>query len=469
MKQIIIGLISLFVLVQCKTVQEQDSPLSPPNIILIITDDQGWNDVGFNGSKDIQTPYLDEIASEGAIFTQGYVSHPYCSPSRAGILTGRYQQHFGHESNPGYPEFEDETPDGLPLDQTLLSQVLKEHGYKTGAIGKWHLGDAPQFWPTERGFDYWYGFSGGGRAYWPESNPIPQHLLHSTEKEGEAETYTYLTDEFSERAVSYIESNKDHPFFLYLAYNAPHAPIQATEAYLERTDYLEDGKRSAYAGMIVGIDEGVGLVKEALINAGIYENTMIIYVSDNGGHGIGSSQYPYRGWKGMVYEGGIRVPYMISWPAAIKGGKIVDQPVISLDFFPTILDAAGIEAPSNLALDGVSLLPYIKGEVSGNPHETLYWRYTNGMGYAVRHGKYKLVHQHMKPLSLFDMEIDPYESNNIAKVYPEITDELENLYNEWNKKNIDALWEDPHIENVEKQERVRQSFRKKAAAGEPKE
>lgn len=462
MKKILYAVLLASFFCQCSS----DSLINePPNIVLIITDDQGWNDVGFNGSLDINTPHLDKIASNGAVFSQGYVSHPYCSPSRAGLLSGRYQQHFGHECNPGYIDYQDSIPDGLPLDEILLSQVLKENEYLTAAVGKWHLGDDPEFWPSNRGFDHWYGFSGGGRGYWPDKDPGASKAMRSESGEAETEEFTYLTDDLTEYAVRFIKKNKQKPFFIYLAYNAPHAPIHATREYLEMTDYLEDGERSAYAAMIAGIDEGVGEIRKALEEADIYKNTIVIYLSDNGGHSLGASNYPYRGHKGMLFEGGIRVPFMVSWPAGIKEGTIIDEPVISLDLFPTILEAAGISCQEEIKLDGISLLPLLNKEVTTH-HESLFWRYSNGQGYAVRQGDYKLVQQHMKPLMLFDMASDPYEQNNLTESLPEKAKQLKELYQQWDQENIVPLWIDPHIPNVEKQENTRQHFRKRAAAGD---
>lgn len=463
MYRILIVVLTLSGLVAC---QQNSEPASPPNLIVILTDDQGWGDVGFNGCTDIQTPHLDALAASGVVFTQGYVSHPYCSPSRAGLLTGKYQQHFGHENNPGYPAFEDEVPDGLPLSEALLSNVLKDLGYSTAAIGKWHLGDHPDFWPTNRGFDEWFGFSGGGLNYWGISpNPI-KGVLHNGEPVPQNEL-SYLTDDFTDASVEFIKQQAHKPFLLYLAYNAPHAPIQATSDYLKRTSYMEDGARSAYAGMIVGIDEGVGKIRAELKKQGILENTLIVFLSDNGGHNIGSSCGPYRGWKGMLFEGGIRVPFCLSWPDQLQGQKMYHHPVSALDIVPTFLSAAGVKS-DDAELDGVNLLPFLKGEIENPPHKELYWRYSDGAGYAVRQGDYKLVSQHLKPLSLFNLKTDPYEQENLVASSPELVEKLQGLYKSWNQKNVPPLWEDPHIENVAKQEKARQDAIRRASAGERK-
>lgn len=464
MKPKLIIALSFFILLPAFTFAGS-APGARPNVIIVLTDDQGWEDVGFNGGKDIHTPHLDALAASGVVFPQGYVSHPYCSPSRAGLLTGRYQQHFGHECNPGYEGYETEDPPGLPLSETLLSQLLKKNGYVTGAIGKWHLGDDPKFWPVNRGFDYWYGFSGGGRSYWSDSDPGSQRALRLNGELQPEEQVSYLTDDFTDDAVEFIKRYKEEPFFLYLAYNAPHGPIHATREYLDRTDYLENGSRSAYAAMIVAVDDGMGKIANELERAGILDNTLIVYLSDNGGHGNGSSCGPYRGWKGMLFEGGIRVPFFMTWPDGLGGNGVYEKPVIALDLFPTILAATNTPKPSDLDLHGVNLIQVLK-DPGTDAHETLYWRYSAGKGYAVRHGKYKLVSQHMKPISLFDMDSDPYEHTNLAEELPDVTSELQALYDQWNQDNLDPLWDDPHIPNVEKQENEKRKIVGRACNGE---
>jgi len=439
-----------------------------PNVIIILTDDQGWDDVGFNGGTDIQTPHLDALAASGVAFSQGYVSHPYCSPSRAGLLTGRYQQQYGHECNPGYVDYDTENPPGLPLSETLLPQLLKKKGYVTGAIGKWHLGDAPKFWPTERGFDYWYGFSGGGRGYWSDPNISEQKKLRRSDGESDEEEVSYLTDDFTDDALEFIQRHKEDPFFLYLAYNAPHSPIQATYHYLERTNYLENGTRGAYAAMVVAVDDGVGKIMSFLEEAGIRENTLVIFLSDNGGaDNLGASNRPFRGRKGMLFEGGIRVPFCMAWPHEIREGLIYKQAVSALDLFPTVLAAAGVSVPKDLELDGVNLLHLLENP-DGMTMRPLYWRYSGGQGWAVRMGRYKLVNQHLKALCLFDMVKDPYEQKNLFEQEPEQAEILQLLYEAWNSDNVSPLWDDPHIENVEKQEVERLQHLEKANRGEKK-
>ena len=439
-----------------------------PNVIIILTDDQGWADVGFNGGKDIPTPNLDALARSGVIFSQGYASHPYCSPSRAGLLTGRYQQRFGHECNLPYDlDMEDKTV-GLPLTETLLPEVFQGHGYATCAIGKWHLGDNPRYWPNERGFDHWFGFAGGGLSFWGDiGKKDPRKGVVRNGRIVPKQELSYLTDDFTDEAVSFIKDHQAKPFFMYLAYNAPHAPIHATRQYLAKTDHIEDGPRSAYAAMVVGVDTGVGRIKATLEDLDLLHNTLIFFYSDNGGHSLGASNYPYRGHKGMLFEGGIRVPFFMTWPASLRRRQTFLPPITALDIFPTALAAAGIAVPPKLALDGTNLLPYIRGEKFDVPHKTLYWRYSGGKGYAVRRGSLKLVRsEYQQRVLLFDMVNDPLEQHDLAAARPTAVRDLQSLYWRWAQQMVAPKWEDPHLANVHKEEDKRQAARDAACRGE---
>lgn len=442
-----------------------------PNVIVIVSDDQGWSDVGFNGCKEIPTPNLNALAKSGVVFDCGYASHPYCSPSRAGLMTGRYQQRFGHECNPGTGRDDSTKVDGLPLSETMLPELFRQAGYRTAAIGKWHLGDAEQFWPTSRGFDEWFGFSGGGLSYWGEigkrsplrgilrnGNPVPQEEL------------SYLTDDFSSEAVEFVERNREKPFFLYLAYNAPHSPDQVTREHMERTSHIEYGGRAVYGAMVAGMDAGIGEVMSALKENGLYEQTLIFFFSDNGGRATHARNFPYRGHKGMLFEGGIRVPFCVSWPGHIEGGRRYDNPVTALDIFPTVIAAAGIPQKNGAKLDGVNLLPYLSGERTNRPHQTLFWRYACGddtFGYAVRHDDWKLVYSIYKGRNLlFDLNADPWEQNDLAESQPDKVAALNRLYASWNAEMKAPLWLDPHGPNVRKEEAERQAIIEQATRGE---
>ncbi|MEM6963290.1 MAG: sulfatase-like hydrolase/transferase [Bacteroidota bacterium] len=442
-----------------------DTIKKSPNIIVIVSDNQGWNDAGFNGGKDIPTPHLDQLAADGIIFNAGYASHPYCSPSRAGILTGRYQQSFGHENNTPYQH--DDPEAGLPLTETTLAEVLDENDYSTCAVGKWHLGDFRKFWPMQRGFQEWFGFFGGGLDYWGSvGKHAPDAGVQRNEKIVPQKELTYLTDDFTNASIDFIQKQNEKPFFLYLAYNAPHSPIQATPEYLAKTDFIEDGTRSAYAAMVVGMDQGIGKIVKTLKSKKIYDNTLIVFLSDNGGHLNGASNYPYRGHKGMLFEGGIRVPFLLNYPAKIKGGATYHHPISALDIFPTALAAANVNTVLQKQLDGVNLLPYLNNSIKEKPHDLLFWRYSEGAGYAVRKDNWKMVYSGYKQdYFLFDLEKDPYEQRNVTKEFPKKLHELKKDYEAWNKTLVPALWQDPHAENVLKEESKRKTKLENAAKG----
>lgn len=441
-----------------------------PNILIILSDDQGWGDVGFNGGTDIPTTNLDKLAKEGVVFSQGYASHPYCSPSRAGLLSGRYQQRFGHENNPENTKQGEETVIGLPINELMISELLQKNDYQTCAIGKWHLGNADKYSPNNRGFDDWFGFSGGGINYWGKTKENNREL--GVMRDGKLvpqNELTYLTDDFSNEAVKYIDkySKNDKPFFMYLAYNAPYAPIQATKEYTDQVQHIEFGDRAAYGAMVVGMDVGIGKVIDKLKETGEYDNTLIIFYSDNGGHSHGASSEPYRGHKGMLFEGGIREPFLIAWPNKIKGNQVYKEPIIALDIFPTILAAANIKKPKRKALDGVDLLPILTNKKEVLKERTLYWRYAGGAGYAVRDKNYKLVNSYYKKdLFLFDLDKDELERYSIADKYPDIVETLKKKYQVWSKDNIAPLWEDAHLPNCDREEGKRQVIINKAIAGD---
>ncbi|NMH87951.1 sulfatase-like hydrolase/transferase [Flavivirga algicola] len=441
----------------CISINAQEKP----NIILVLTDDQGWADVGFNGSTDIPTPHLDRMASQGVIFSNGYVSHPYCSPSRAGLLTGRYQARFGHDCNMPYKE-ENDASVGTPLSEKMISEALKGQGYRTSAIGKWHVGDHPSLYPPAQGFDHWFGFPGGNMNYWGyPANPL--QTIYRNRKEVSQSELSYLTDDFTNEAIDFIAREDDRPFFIYLAYNAPHSPDHTTKEYLEKTQHIEYGGRNVYASMVNAVDTGIGKIDSTLIANNMKENTIVVFLSDNGGRVEHADNRPFRGHKGMLFEGGIKVPFFINWPKKLKGNQVYDKPVISLDLFPTFLQAAHGDVSKETDLDGKSLLPYISNENKDNPHNILFWRSVGGFEYAVRKGDYKLYKSAYKNKTLlFNLKKDSYERYDIADENPEIIAQLEADYIEWDSKNIVPGWVDPHPENVIKEEKRLQKSLKKS-------
>jgi arylsulfatase A-like enzyme len=457
MKKISLIIVLLLGSVACA----QNKVSKKPNIIVILTDDQGWADVGFNGATDIPTKNLDKLASEGVVFSNGYVSHPYCSPSRAGLLTGRYQARFGHDCNMPY-EGENDASIGTPLSEKMISEALKEEGYRTSAIGKWHVGDHPDLYPTAQGFDHWFGFPGGGMNYWGEAkndiNTVYRNGIAVDEKE-----LTYLTDDFTEEAIDFITKKDKKPFFIYLAYNAPHAPDHATKKYLEKTKHIEYAGRSVYAAMVNAVDENVGKIDSTLIANKMKENTIIVFLSDNGGRITHADNRPFRGHKGMLFEGGIKVPFFITWPKKIKGNQRYNNVISSLDLFPTFLNAAGANAKKEPQLDGVDLLPYITKQLKSSAHEALFWRSSGNFEYAIRKGDYKLYKSAYKNKTLlFNLKKDSLERYDIASNNPLILKDLEKTYKKWDAKNIAPKWLDPHAENVLKEEKSWENTRNKS-------
>lgn len=415
-----------------------------PNIIIIVGDDMGYADVGFHGCKDIPTPRLDGLAKSGVRFTNGYVTGPYCSPTRAGLMTGRYQQRFGHEFNPGNgPNV------GLPLTETTIASRLKEAGYATGLVGKWHLGGSDKHHPQRRGFDEFFGFLGGAHAYFPEKRG-GRTILRGNEPADEAE---YLTDAFGREAVAFIDRHKAKPFFLYLAFNAVHTPMHATDERLKRFASIADEQRRTYAAMMSAMDENIGRVLDKLRAEKLEENTLIAFISDNGGptmKGVtinGSINTPLRGSKRTTLEGGIRVPFLLSWKGTLPAGKAFDSPVIQLDLLPTAMAAAGFETKPGAKLDGVNLLPFLTGKATGQPHEMLLWRFGTQM--AIRHGDWKLVRYDtaadgmksgVTKYKLYNLAEDIGESHDLAADKPDKVQELETLWKKWDAELAKPLW-----------------------------
>jgi arylsulfatase A-like enzyme len=411
-----------------------------PNIIIILTDDQGYGDVGFNGSTEIPTPGIDRIANSGVVFTNGYVSFAVCGPSRAGLITGRYQDRFGFSRNPLLAP-KDSTM-GLPQSEETLAALLKRAGYRTGVLGKWHLGAHPSQHPNKRGFDEFYGFLEGGHRYFPSEWDLNDISEAKTQYDGYrtkmlrnstiAEETEYLTDALSREAVDFIKRNSKQPFFLYIAYNAPHAPMQATEKYLARFSHIADEKRRTYAAMVSAVDDGVNNLLNTLKDLKIEENTIVFFLSDNGGptKDNASSNKPLRGFKGDFYDGGIRVPFAMQWKGVIQPGTKYHYPIISLDIFGTAAALNNLK-PKN-EIDGVNLIPFLTGKKAGIPHEALFWRGSNNEKWAVRTPDDKMV-MTKEMTQLFDSKIDIAEKNNVSASSPEKTQQLQALLDHWKK------------------------------------
>jgi arylsulfatase A-like enzyme len=416
-----------------------------PNVIVILADDLGYADVGFNGCKDIPTPNIDSLARHGVRCSNGYVSHSFCSPTRAGLMTGRYQQRFGHENNPAYlPE---DTKVGLPLSQKTIADVMKSAGYVTGAIGKWHLGAAPCFHPNARGFVEYFGFLGGGHIYLPGAKGGVEYNVPLLRNKEPLELKDYMTDVLSAEAAAFVARHKAGPFYLYVAYNAVHTPLQAPEKYLSRFAGITDERRRTYAAMNSAMDDGIGRILRALRDSGIERDTMVWFFSDNGGpvETVAPTRNdPLRGHKGTLYEGGIRVPFVVQWRAGLPEGAVCEQPVIALDVLPTVAALAGAKLPDSVKLDGVNIAPHLKGEAKTPPHERLFWRMGGGASWAVREGRHKLVKpgKDVAP-QLFDLNKDIGEAKDLTGEKPDVAARLQKAFDAWNAELIPPIFESP--------------------------
>ncbi len=435
-----------------------------PNILVIVADDMGYSDVGMQGCRDIPTPNIDSLARGGVRFTQAYVSGAYCSPSRAGLMTGRYQERFGHEFNAG-------TREGLPLTEVTMADRLRAAGYATGLVGKWHLGERPEFQPQNRGFDEFFGFLGAEHTYFPAhgdqltgKEEVGGWVRRGSKVIGEE---NYLTDAFAREALGFIDRHAAQPFFLYLAFNAVHSPLHATDKYLSRFPQIKDRTRQIYAAMLSAMDDAIGGVLADLRARHLEENTLIFFFSDNGGptypnyklvdftpevfaveslHGVnvnGSINAPLRGSKRQLLEGGIRVPFVVQWKGTLPAGKVEERPIIQLDVLPTALAAAGLNVSASWNLDGVNLLPFINGANSEIPHETLYWRF--GRQRAIRHGDWKLVKLDEKPFQLYHLSEDLGETRDLASEQPAKAAQLQSLLDQWLDQLPPPLWIRPKL------------------------
>lgn len=445
-----------------------------PNIIVLLADDLGYGELGCQGNPEIPTPHIDSIAKDGIRFTQGYVAGPNCSPSRAGFLTGKIPTRFGYEFNPIGAK--NEAPGiGLPPEQTTIAEMLHDVGYTTALIGKWHQGGSAPYHPHRHGFDEFFGFTHEGHYFVPppyegvttmlRRRSLPGNkqgrwssdkLIYTThmghnEPDYDAnnpivrggqpvEEHEYLTDALTREAVSFIERHRDKPFFLYLAYNAVHSPLQGADKYMEKFAHIEDIHRRIFAAMLGNLDDSVGAVLKTVEEQNLSEKTLVIFLSDNGGptRELTSSNLPLRGEKSSMYEGGIRVPFMLKWDGVFPTGKVYEQPITSLDIFPTAAALAG--AKENIKLDGVNLMPYLTGEKNERPHEEFYWR--QGKRTALRLGDWKLVsmqrHKNQPIWELYNIAEDISEEHDLAQVHPQ---KLADLMQRW--QQLDGEMSEP--------------------------
>jgi len=443
----------LFLLAFCSTL----SAASQPNVLVIIADDLGYADIGVHGGKEVPTPNIDALAAAGVRCTNGYVTAPYCSPSRAGFLTGKAQTRFGHEFN---PHVGDEAKLGLPLDQRTIANELHDAGYATALVGKWHQGFDAAHHPQSRGFDEFFGFLVGGHNFLlhkeaePEFGSAHSHdMIYRGREVQHLDGYT--TDLFTDEALSFMNRNAAKPWFLYLAYNAVHTPLETAEKLKSRIPAsVTDENRRGYLSLLLGLDDAIGRINAEL--KAKHPNTLVFFFSDNGGSGKKpffayntGINTPLRGDKGQTLEGGIRVPFFVSWPGQLPAGQVYEHSVSAMDVLPTAVHVAGALAPDHAAkaaatLEGVNLLPHLKGENTAPPHETLAWRF--GPQKAIRRGNWKLVDfrdfeaKTQSGWQLYDLSTDIGESKNLAAEKPELVAELAKAWGDWNAKNMAPQW-----------------------------
>ena len=459
----------------------------PPNIIFILTDDMGFNDVSFynGGAADgsLQTPNIDSIAHGGVVFTNGYAANAICAPSRASVMTGRYSTRFGFEFTPIFkigPKIFDlmnressqlrkmvinhDLVDqmkpiqdlGMPPSEITIAEMLKEAGYYTAHIGKWHLGTTNKMGPHDQGFDD--SLNMAGMLYLPEDSPevinskqdfdpIDKMVWTSAQyaasfNGGKAfEPRGYLTDYYTDEAIKVIEANKHRPFFLYLAHWGIHNPLQAKKADYDALSHIKDHRLRVYAAMTRAVDRSVGRVMAALKENGIDENTLVIFTSDNGGAGylgLPNINKPYRGWKITLFEGGTHVPFFARWPKRIPKGLRYDKPISHVDIFSTAAAVANAPLPNDRKIDGVNLMPYILGELKGEPHEVIYWRQGYYQGVLAKGWK-MMVSKRPDKVWLYHLTEDPTEQNNLAAQHPEKVAELQALLDKHNAEQAEPM------------------------------
>ena len=436
-KNILISSLCLFTISMVGIVEKQGNTIpkpvaEKPNFVLIVADDLGFADLSMNGSKQIKTPHIDRLANTGVNFKEGYVSSPVCSPSRAGFLTGRNQVGFGHDNNlaenqPGFdPQFK-----GLPLAEKTIANYLQNYGYVNGLIGKWHLGDEPQFHPLKRGFDEFWGYTGGGHDYFSSTPDGKGYNVPIQSNYKTPDPITYITDDVGDECADFILRHRDKPFFLFASFNAPHTPMQATEHDLELYKHIKNEKRRTYAAMVHRLDINIGKIVYALQKSGLSENTLIVFISDNGGpvDSNASINAPFNGQKGILLEGGIHVPYIMNWPETLPKRSVYNYPVSSLDIAPTFVELASGGSDEHDIFDGVNLLPFMNMENESIPHQDLKWRFT--ISAAIRNGEWKLIRLPDRLPMLYHLPTDISEQENVALENLEITEQMLKQLGDW--------------------------------------
>ena len=427
MKKLALFFGSILTLVSCSSIND-----SKPNIIIILADDAGYSDFGFMGSVEIKTPNLDQLALDGVTFNNAYVSASVCSPSRAGLLTGMYQQRFGHECN-----LDSDVNNSFDPNQITIAEALKTEGYTTGLIGKWHLGDKTQNHPLKNGFDYFWGFISGARNYFYNPNEVNRNSIRNVvENYSQTKFEGYLTDVLGEKAISFIDKNNqsNNPFFLFISFNAPHTPMQAKEEVLKK---FKDNPRQVYASMMWSMDEAIGNVIDALKENNQYDNTIIYFLSDNGAAmSNNASPFPYKGWKGNQYEGGIKTPMVMTWKNKIKSNTQFDGFISALDIFKTSLEVSNVNDELMVNADGKNIMNYLNDNIIQN--ENLFWR-KDKMA-TVRSGNYKLIRLNDTSTVLYNIENNYFEDLDLKFTERSIHDSLFNLLSAWEDRLIDPNW-----------------------------
>ena len=406
-----------------------------PNIVLFVADDMGFADCGVYGCKDIPTPNIDALARNGVSFTQAYTSGCVCSPTRAGLMTGRYQQRFGFDANAEGKGPSHKGPRALDIQQVTFAQHMKALGYATAIFGKWHLGAEPGYLPSQRGFDEFYGFLPFGIAA-GGSNGAP--IYRGTNL---VERPANHMEQFCAEALSFIDRRQQEPFFLYLPFPAVHGPMVGPEPWLTRLDGVVPMNRRKYAADLAQMDDVIGRVMARLRERGLEDKSLVFFLGDNGGQGGASNNGVLRGTKWTLWDGGIHVPFVAQWKGRIPAGRVLEHPVIQVDILPTAIAAAGAEIKPEWKLDGVNLLPCLEGRTTTAPHDALYWRF--GVQYAIRQGEWKLVKPHInsEPL-LFNLTQDPGEKSDLASAQPQKAKQLQTLWDTWNASNEPPRWID---------------------------